>query len=51
MTEFQSGQQLFAGPDCDEVLAEAKKYIVDMQLDTDKIKLIRRENQILVEVR
>lgn len=46
-----SGQELFAGPDCEEVLERAKKFISDEGYTSEEVKLVRRNEQILVVAR
>lgn len=41
ISQYESGTFLFVGPDDDQSIIEAKKYITDKNIDKSLIKLIR----------
>lgn len=47
----KSGQQLFAAPDDEQAVIEAKKYITDNGYTSEQVKLVRRDGQVLVVAR
>lgn len=41
---YPAGTELFAGPDTEDVLEMAKKYIVSEGYNSGTVKLLRRDN-------
>jgi hypothetical protein len=48
LLEYPSGTDLFSAPDSEETMDAAKQYISENGLTWEHVRLVRRENQIVV---